>query len=82
MLSDKSKSYILDVTENLFKATLADLIEISICLDLNIECHYVNLYNDEQLKMRILYDVVNAIQNNIINVYKLIALEQSQKGAK
>ena len=70
-LSDKSKSYILDVIENLFKLDTAQLLEICDCLSLNTEKCYIELYNENQLQMRLLYLVIDNIHNNIINVYKI-----------
>lgn len=77
-LSDKSKSYILDVIENLFKLDTAQLLEICDCLSLNTEKCYIDLYNENQLQMRLLYLVIDNIHNNIINVYKIIGHIQKQ----
>ena len=60
-LSDKSKSYILDVIENLFKLDKAELLEICECLNLDTEKCYINLYNENQLQMRLLYLVIDNI---------------------
>lgn len=77
-LSDKSKSYILDVIENLFKLDKAQLLEICDCLNLDTEKCYIDLYNESQLQMRLLYLVIDNIHNNIINVYKIIYQMQKQ----
>lgn len=71
-LSDKSKSYILDVIENLFKLDKVQLLEICECLNLDTDKCYRELYNENQLQMRLLYLVIDNIHNNIINVYKII----------
>lgn len=71
-LSDKSKSYILDVIENLFRLDKAQLLEICECLNLDTDKCYRELYNENQLQMRLLYLVIDNIHNNIINVYKII----------
>lgn len=77
-LSDKSKSYILDVIENLFKLDKAQLLEICQCLNLDTEKCYIELYNENQLQMRLLYLVIDNIHNNIINVYKIFYHMQKQ----
>ena len=77
-LSDKSKSYILDVIENLFKLDKAQLLEICDCLNIDTEKCYIDLYNENQLQMRLLYLVIDNIHNNIINVYKIIGHIQKQ----
>lgn len=77
-LSDKSKSYILDVIENLFKLDTAQLLEICDCLNINTEKCYIELYNENQLQMRVLYLVIDNIHNNIINVYKIFYHMQKQ----
>ena len=77
-LSDKSKSYILDVIENLFKLNTAQLLEIGDCLNLDTEKCYIELYNENQLQMRVLYLVIDNIHNNIINVYKIFYHMQKQ----
>ena len=77
-LSDKSKSYILDVIENLFKLDTAQLLEICDCLNINTEKCYIELYNENQLQMRLLYLVIDNIHNNIINVYKIFYHMQKQ----
>lgn len=77
-LSDKSKHYILGVIENLFKLDKAQLLEVCECLNLDTEKCYIDLYNDNQLQMRLLYLVIDNIHNNIINVYKIIGHMQKQ----
>ena len=77
-LSDKSKYYILNVIENLFKLDTAQLLEICDCLNINTEKCYIELYNENQLQMRLLYLVIDNIHNNIINVYKIIYQMQKQ----
>ena len=73
-LSDKSKSYILNVIENLFKLDKAELLEICECLNLDTEKCYINLYNENQLQMRLFY----LVHNNIINVYRIFYHMQKQ----
>ena len=77
-LSDKSKHYILGVIENLFKLDKAQLLEVCECLNLDTSKCYKDLYNDNQLQMRLLYLVIDNIHNNIINVYKIIGHMQKQ----
>ena len=77
-LSDKSKHYILCCIENLFKLDKAQLLEICDYLSLKTEKCYIDLHNDNQLQMRLLYLVIDNIHNNVINVYRIIEHMQKQ----